>query len=279
MRGIQVGNTIIETNSPLFFIAGPCVIEDEAMVLEVASELKRYAEDHNITIIFKASYDKANRTSISSFRGYGIDKGIRILEKVKAETGLPVTTDVHHPDEIPKVKDVIDLIQIPAFLCRQTDLIITAASTGNAVNVKKAQFLSPWDMKNVVEKIESTGNKNIILTERGTMFGYNNLVVDMRGVQVMKAFGCPVVFDATHSVQLPGGVGKASGGQREFIATLARAAVAAGCDGIFMEVHPDPSKALSDKETQVPLTNAGALIQELATLGNFLRKRKVQERK
>lgn len=273
MRGIQVGNTIIETNSPLFFIAGPCVIEDEAMVLEVASELKKHAEEHRITIIFKASYDKANRTSILSFRGYGIDKGIRILEKVKAETGLLVTTDVHHPDEIPKVKDVIDLVQIPAFLCRQTDLIIAAAITGKALNVKKGQFLSPWDMKNVVEKIESTGNKNVILTERGTMFGYNNLIVDMRAVPVMKTFGYPVVFDATHSVQLPGGIGKASGGQREFIATLSRAAVAAGCDGIFMEIHPDPSKALSDKETQVPLKDAGALIQELATLGDFVRKR------
>lgn len=275
MRGIQVGNTVIEINSPLFFIAGPCVIEDEAMVLEVASELKRHAEEHRITIIFKASYDKANRTSISSFRGYGIDKGIRILEKVKAETGLPVTTDVHHPDEISRVKEVIDLVQIPAFLCRQTDLIISAASTGKALNVKKGQFLSPWDMKNVVEKIESAGNKNIILTERGTMFGYNNLVVDMRAVPVMKTFGYPVVFDATHSVQLPGGVGKASGGQREFIATLSRAAVAAGCDGIFMEVHPDPSKALSDKETQVPLKDARAMIQELVTLGNFVREERI----
>lgn len=270
MRHVHIGNTVLENTAPLFFIAGPCVIEDDAMVFEVASELKRYAENYNITIIFKASYDKANRTSISSFRGYGIDKGIKILEKVKAETGLPVTTDVHHPDEIAKVKDAIDVVQIPAFLCRQTDLILAAALTGKTVNVKKGQFLSPWDMKNVVEKIESTGNKNIILTERGTMFGYNNLVVDMRAISVMKTFGYPVVFDATHSVQLPGGVGNASGGQREFIATLSRAAVAAGCDGIFMEVHPDPSKALSDSETQVPLKDAGALILELISLRNFM---------
>lgn len=262
---------IIGNNSPLFFIAGPCVIEDEVMVLEVASELKSLSREHNVTIIFKASYDKANRTSVSSFRGPGIEEGMRILEKVKAETGLSLLSDIHHPEETAKVKDILDIIQIPAFLCRQTDLIIKAASTGKAINVKKGQFLSPWDMKNVVEKIESTGNKDIILTERGTMFGYNNLVVDMRAIPVMKSFGYPVVFDATHSVQLPGGLGNASGGRREFIPTLSRAAVAAGCNGIFMEVHPDPSKALSDRETQMPLKEVGAFMQELVGLGNFLR--------
>jgi len=272
-NSIHVGNITIETGGPLFFIAGPCVIEDETMVLEVASELKRLSEELEITIIFKASYDKANRTSLSSFRGHGIDKGIRILEKVKADTGLPITTDVHHPGEIPMIKDIIDLIQIPAFLCRQTDLIIDASLTGRALNIKKGQFLSPWDMKYVVEKVESTGNRHIILTERGTMFGYNNLVVDMRGIPVMKGLGYPVVFDATHSVQLPGGGGGASGGQREFIPTLARAAVAAGCDGVFMEVHPDPSKALSDKETQIALRDARVLIKELSILGGLLRER------
>lgn len=269
---VQIKNTIIENNSPLFFIAGPCVIEDDVMVLEIASELKRLSELHNIFMVFKASYDKANRTSISSFRGPGLKKGIRVLEKVKAETGLSLLSDIHTAEEASKVKDVLDVLQIPAFLCRQTDLIIAAASTGKAVNVKKGQFMSPWDMKNVVEKIESAGNGNIILTERGTMFGYNNIVVDMRSIPVMKTFGYPVVFDATHSVQLPGGTGNASGGQREFIDTLSRAAVAAGCNGIFMEVHPDPSKALSDGATQIPLEEVGVFIQELTALGHFVRK-------
>ncbi len=268
---VKVNELIIENDSPLFFIAGPCVIEDEVMALEVASELKRISKDLDATIIFKASYDKANRTSISSFRGPGIDRGIRVLEKVKGETGLPLLSDIHHPEDVAKVKDILDIIQIPAFLCRQTDLIITAASTGKVINIKKGQFLSPWDMENVVEKIESTGNKNIILTERGTMFGYNNLVVDMRAIPVMKSFGYPVVFDATHSVQLPGGAGNTSGGQREFIIPLARAAVAAGCDGIFMEVHPDPPKALSDRETQISLKEVGALMLNLIELGNFVR--------
>ena len=269
---ILIRDIVIGDNSPLFFIAGPCVIEDEFIVLEIASELERLSKDLNVTIIFKASYDKANRTSISSFRGPGIDKGLRILEKVRVETGLPLLSDIHQPEEIIKVKDILDVLQIPAFLCRQTDLLIAAASTGKAVNVKKGQFLSPWEMKNAVEKIESTGNKNIILTERGTMFGYNNLVVDMRSITVMKSFGYPVVFDATHSVQLPGGVGNASGGQREFIDTLSRSAVAAKCNGIFMEVHPDPARALSDKATQIPLKEVDALIQELTDLGNFMRK-------
>ena len=269
--GIRIGNIHIDNDSPLFFIAGPCVIEDEGMVLEVASELKRISAASSIPIIFKASYDKANRTSISSFRGPGIDKGLRILEKVKAETGLPLLADVHHPEEVVKVREILDILQIPAFLCRQTDLLMAAASTGKAVNVKKGQFVSPWDMKNAVEKIESAGNRNIMLTERGTMFGYNNLVVDMRAFAVMKSFGYPVVFDATHSVQLPGGAGNASGGQREFIVTLSQAAVAAGCDGVFMEVHPDPSKALSDKATQIPLKEVGIRMRGLTELGNFIR--------
>lgn len=268
---VKVKELIMKNDSPLFFIAGPCVIEDEVMALDVASELKMVSKDLDVTIIFKASYDKANRTSISSYRGPGIDKGLKVLEKVKIETGLPLLADIHHPDEVMKVRDILDILQVPAFLCRQTDLIIKAASTGKAINVKKGQFLSPWDMKNVVEKIESTGNRNIILTERGTMFGYNSLIVDMKAIPIMKAFGYPVVFDATHSVQLPGGAGNASGGQREFIIPLARAAVAAGCDGIFMEVHPDPSKALSDRETQIPLKEVGALMLNLIELGDFVR--------
>lgn len=270
---VNIKELFTTTQSPLFFIAGPCVIEDEGMVLETASELRKISELHHVPVIFKASYDKANRTSVSSYRGPGIEEGLRILEKVKIKTGLPLLTDIHHPEEAARVKDIIDIIQIPAFLCRQTDLLIAAAVTGNAVNIKKGQFLSPWDMKNVVEKIESTGNRSIILTERGTMFGYNNLVVDMRAISVMKSFGYPVVFDATHSVQLPGGVGNASGGQSEFIIPLSRAAVAAGCRGIFMEVHPDPSKALSDKATQFPLKDTGKFMLDLTGLGNFIRMR------
>lgn len=270
---INIKELFTTNQSPLFFIAGPCVIEDEGMVLETASELRKISEFHHVPVIFKASYDKANRTSVSSYRGPGIEEGLRILEKVKVKTGLPLLTDIHHPEEAARVKDIIDIIQIPAFLCRQTDILIAAGITGNAVNIKKGQFLSPWDMKNAVEKIESTGNKSIILTERGTMFGYNNLVVDMRAISVMKSFGYPVVFDATHSVQLPGGVGNASGGQSEFIVPLSRAAVAAGCRGIFMEVHPDPSKALSDKATQFPLKDAGKFMLDLTGLGNFIRMR------
>lgn len=270
---VNIKDLFTTFQTPLFFIAGPCVIEDEGMVLEVASELKKISEYHNVPVIFKASYDKANRTSVSSFRGPGITEGLKILEKVKIKTGLPLLTDIHHPDEAVRVKDIVDVIQIPAFLCRQTDLLIAAAATGKAVNIKKGQFLSPWDMKNAVEKVESTGNKSIILTERGSMFGYNNLVVDMRAITVMKSFGYPVVFDATHSVQLPGGVGNASGGQREFIIPLSRAAVAAGCRGIFMEVHPEPSNALSDKSTQFPLKETGKFILDLTGLGNFIRMR------
>ena len=269
--GIRIGDLTVEKESPLFFIAGPCVIEDEIMVLEIASELQRLSKVHKTVVIFKASYDKANRTSISSFRGPGMKEGIRILEKVKEKTGLLLMTDIHQPEDAARIRDFIDIIQIPAFLCRQTDLVIAAASIGKTVNIKKGQFLSPWDVKNIVEKIESHGNRNIILTERGTSFGYNNLVVDMRSIPVMKSLGYPVVFDATHSVQLPGGAGNASAGQREFIFTLARAAVAANCDGIFMETHPDPVKALSDKETQIPLKEVDSLFRELIALGNFIR--------
>lgn len=271
---VQIGNIYIDENSPLFFIAGPCVLEDETIAMEIAIELKTLSENYNTPVIFKASYDKANRTSISSFRGPGLTKGIRTLEKIKTNTGLPVLSDIHHPEEASKVMDVLDIIQIPAFLCRQTDLILAAARTGKAINVKKGQFLAPSDMQNVVKKIESTGNKNIILTERGTIFGYNNLVVDMRAIPIMKSIGYPVVFDATHSVQLPGGAGTHSGGQREFVIPLSRAAVAAGCDGIFMEVHPDPSHALSDKDTQVPLIEVSSLMKELISLKNFMKEDK-----
>ncbi|MCC6543442.1 MAG: 3-deoxy-8-phosphooctulonate synthase [Nitrospirae bacterium] len=271
---IQIGNFSITNESPLFFIAGPCVLEDDIMALEVASELRSIAEDNNIFIIFKASYDKANRTSINSYRGPGIEKGIQTLARIKAESGLPVLSDIHTPDEVDKVKDVLDILQIPAFLCRQTDLLVSAAMTRKAVNIKKGQFLSPWDMKNAVEKIKHLGNNNILVTERGTMLGYNNLVVDMRSIPVMKSFGYPVIFDATHSVQLPGGTGNASGGQREYIRPLSMAAVAAGCNGVFMEVHPEPAKALSDGATQLPLKEVRDFIQDLSRLGSFIRSEK-----
>lgn len=271
---IQIGKFSITDSSPLFFIAGPCVIEDDVMALEVASELLSISRDYNIFIIFKASYDKANRTSVNSYRGPGIERGIKVLAKIKAETGLPVLSDIHTPEEVNKVKEVLDVLQIPAFLCRQTDLLLSAAMSQKAVNIKKGQFLSPWDMKNAVEKIKHAGNNNIMVTERGTMLGYNNLVVDMRSVPVMKSFGYPVVFDATHSVQLPGGTGTASGGQREYIRTLSMAAVAAGCDGVFMEVHPDPGKALSDGATQVPLKEVRSIIKDLSRLGDFVRNEK-----
>jgi len=271
---IQIGKFSITDSSPLFFIAGPCVIEDDVMALEVASELLSISRDYNIFIIFKASYDKANRTSVNSYRGPGIERGIEVLARIKAETGLPVLSDIHTPEEVNKVKEVLDVLQIPAFLCRQTDLLLSAAMSQKAVNIKKGQFLSPWDMKNAVEKIKHAGNNNIMVTERGTMLGYNNLVVDMRSIPVMKSFGYPVVFDATHSVQLPGGTGAASGGQREYIRTLSMAAVAAGCDGVFMEVHPDPGKALSDGATQVPLKEVRSLVKDLSRLGDFVRNEK-----
>ena len=268
---IQIGKFAITDSSPLFFIAGPCVIEDDVMALEVASELLSISRDYNIFIIFKASYDKANRTSVNSYRGPGIERGIKVLARIMAGTGLPVLSDIHTPEEVNKVKEVLDVLQIPAFLCRQTDLLLSAAMSQKAVNIKKGQFLSPWDMKNAVEKIKHAGNNNIMVTERGTMLGYNNLVVDMRSIPVMKSFGYPVVFDATHSVQLPGGTGTASGGQREYIRTLSMAAVAAGCDGVFMEVHPDPGKALSDGATQVSLKEVRSLIKDLSRLANFVK--------
>lgn len=243
---IKVGETSLIPGDTFFVIGGPCVIEDETTTLRVADFMKQTADHFNIPVIFKTSYDKANRTSIGSFRGPGLKEGLRIINKVKEETGLPVLSDVHSVNEIDMVSEVLDVIQIPAFLCRQTDLIVRAAETGLTVNLKKGQFMSPWDMKNSLDKVLSTGNRNVFLTERGSSFGYNNLTVDMRSIPVMKGFGFPVVFDATHSVQLPGGKGSSSGGQREFVTYLSRAATAAGADGIFMEIHPNPDSALCD---------------------------------
>ena len=250
----------------VFLIAGPCVIESERMVLEIAQYMSKVVEELGIEYYFKASFDKANRTSIDSYRGSGIEEGIRILKKVKDEIGVKICTDIHEPWQAESVAEVADIIQIPAFLCRQTDLLVAAGRTGRIINVKKAQFLAPWDMGNVVKKIESTGNRNIMLCERGSSFGYNNLVVDMTSIPEMKKFGYPVVFDATHSVQKPGGNGTSTGGNREYVPYLAKAAVAAGADGVFMEVHPDPDKALSDGTNSLRLSEVEKLLKQLIYL-------------
>ncbi|OHB35324.1 MAG: 3-deoxy-8-phosphooctulonate synthase [Planctomycetes bacterium GWA2_40_7] len=247
---------------PLVLIAGPCVIETEKDCCRIAEKLKDITDKAEIPFIFKASYDKANRTSIKSYRGPGVKKGIKILSKIKKQIGVPVLSDVHCQSEIDVVKDVLDVIQIPAFLCRQTDLIIRAAKTGKPINIKKGQFLAPWDVKNIAEKVLSTGNKNIVFTERGTMFGYNNLVTDMRSIVIIRNMGYPVVYDATHSIQLPGGKGSTSGGQREMIEPLACAAVAVGCDGLFIETHENAGKALSDSASMLPLRQLLPLIKK-----------------
>ena len=254
-------------DKPLFLIAGPCVIESEQMALDTAGRLKEICQKLGIPFIYKSSYDKANRSSGKSFRGFGMEAGLKILEKVKKQIGVPVLTDVHSEDEIAAVAAVVDVLQTPAFLCRQTDFIHAVASAGKPVNIKKGQFLSPWDMRNVVDKArEVSGADNIMVCERGASFGYNNLVSDMRSLAVMRNTGCPVVFDATHSVQLPGGQGTVSGGQREFVPVLARAAVAAGISGLFMETHPDPAKALSDGPNAFPLGYLHELLQTLKAL-------------
>jgi len=260
--GFEVG-----LNQPLFLIAGPCVIESRQMALDTAGQLQEICRELNLPFIYKSSYDKANRSSGKSFRGFGLDAGLKILGEVKAQLGVPVLTDVHGIDEIEPVAAVVDVLQTPAFLCRQTDFIQAVASAGKPVNIKKGQFLSPWDMQNVVEKArDASGQDNIMVCERGASFGYNNLVSDMRSLAVMRNTGCPVVFDATHSVQLPGGQGTVSGGQREFVPVLARAAVAAGISGLFMETHPDPSRALSDGPNAFPLGHIKALLQTLMAL-------------
>ncbi len=251
---------------PFFLIAGPCVIESAALSQEVAGKLKEITARLGIPYIFKASYDKANRSSRGSFRGPGIDAGLKVLEGVRRAIGVPVLTDVHEDTPLAEVAAVVDVLQTPAFLCRQTNFIVNAASQGKPVNIKKGQFLSPWEMKNVVEKARSTGNEQILVCERGFSFGYNNLVSDMRSLAIMRDTGCPVVFDATHSVQLPGGQGTASGGQREFIPVLARAAVAAGIAGIFMETHPRPEQALSDGPNAWPLARMEPLLRTLVAL-------------
>jgi 2-dehydro-3-deoxyphosphooctonate aldolase (KDO 8-P synthase) len=268
---IKAGRLTIGTNGPFFLISGPCVIENESKTVEIAKFLKKTGEELDIPVIFKTSYDKANRTSLSSYRGPGIEVGLKIIQKVKEETGLPVLSDVHRISEIEKVVGILDVIQIPAFLCRQTDLLLAAAKTGIPINIKKGQFLSPLDMRPAIAKVTSTGNNSVMITERGSSFGYNNLVVDMRSIAIMKEFGFPVVFDATHSVQLPGGAGTSSGGQREFVSHLARAAVSAGADGVFIEVHPDPDAALCDGPNSLPLHDIKPLLTILKEIHSLIR--------
>ncbi len=266
MRTVEINGLRVGAGLTHLIIAGPCVIEDAGLVLETAAELKRITTDLKLSFIFKASYDKANRSSGASFRGPGLKEGLAVLTKVKETVGVPVLSDVHTSEEATAAGKVLDVLQIPAFLCRQTDLLLAAARTGRVVNVKKGQFLAPWDMANIVQKIETTGNHRLLLTERGASFGYNNLVTDFRALPIMRRLGYPVIFDATHSVQLPGGAGTKSSGQREFIAPLARAAVAAGCEGLFMEVHPDPDNALSDGPNMVPLAQVRALLEQIVQI-------------
>ena len=262
-REVTIGPWTVGGTHPHFLIAGPCVIESEKIVMDTALGVAEIAQELGIPLIFKSSYDKANRSSISSFRGLGMEKGLAILKKVKDEVKIPVLTDIHDIHEAPRAAEVVDVLQIPAFLCRQTDLLLEAAKTGKVVNVKKGQFLSPWEMGNIVKKLEEGGTHRVFLTERGTTFGYNNLVVDMRSLPILRELGYPVVFDATHSVQLPGGGGTCSSGQRQFIAPLARSAAAAGCDGFFMEVHPTPDSAPSDGPNMVPLKDLRGLLQQV----------------
>ncbi len=269
---MKLVNFNVGENKPFFLIAGPCVIESEALILDTAGKLKEITSKLNIPFIFKSSFDKANRSSGTSFRGPGIEKGLQILQKVKSQVGVPVLTDVHEDTPLNEVAAVVDVLQTPAFLCRQTNFILNVAKTGLPVNIKKGQFLAPWDMKHVAEKAKSTGNQNIMVCERGVSFGYNNLISDMRSLAIMRETGCPVVFDATHSVQLPGGNGTSSGGQREFVPVLARAAIAVGISGIFMETHPDPDKALSDGPNSWPLHKMAELLEILAEIDAVVKK-------
>lgn len=269
MKEVKIGNVTF-SEKHLGIIAGPCVIESRGHSLRMANEIKKISDDIELPIIFKSSFDKANRTSIKSFRGLGIEEGIKILSDVKAETELPVITDIHNADQAKVVAEVVDVIQIPAFLSRQTDILIAASNTGKPVNIKKGQFLAPWDVEHIVQKIEETGHSNILLTDRGTQFGYNNLVADMRAIPLMKKYGYPVVFDATHSAQLPGASGGHSSGMRDMIPTLARSAVAAGCSGVFMEVHDKVDSAKSDAATQWPLSQLKDLLIDLINIHNVV---------
>jgi len=271
VKEVWVGPVILGGKRPLALIAGPCVIESEVACLEVAGLLKELTGSLGIPLIFKSSYDKANRSSLNSFRGPGLDKGLEILGRVKREFGVPVLSDVHRFEEIKEAACVLDALQVPAFLCRQTDFVLAVAEAGKAVNVKKGQFLAPWDVRHIIEKIRSTGNESILLTERGTSFGYNNLIADMRSLVIMREMGYPVVFDVTHSLQLPGAQGSSSGGQREFISAIARAAVAVGIDALFMEVHPNPADALCDGPNSQPLDELKPLLEQLLAIDQKVR--------
>jgi 2-dehydro-3-deoxyphosphooctonate aldolase (KDO 8-P synthase) len=272
MEEVKVGEIRIGKGNPLVLIAGPCVIENEEITFATAARLREICDDLELSFIFKSSYDKANRTSMSSFRGPGMEKGLRILNDVRNKFAVPVISDVHSVEEVKPAAEVLDALQIPAFLSRQTDLILSSSRTGKPVNIKKGQFLAPWDVKHVIEKFVSTGNKNLMITERGTSFGYHNLVVDFRGFPVIRSFGYPVFFDVTHSLQLPGGEGVRTGGQREFAEPLARAAVAAGVDGLFIEVHPNPNHALSDASSMLPLNEIETLLRRLKAIFETVRK-------
>ena len=270
MKNVSIQKVVIGADN-LGLIAGPCVIESSDHALKMANAIQDISDRVGLPVVYKSSFDKANRTSISSFRGLGMDEGLAILNKVKSETGIPILTDIHEPSQAVAAGEVADVLQIPAFLCRQTDLLIAAAKTGKPVNVKKGQFLAPWDMKNVVDKLSQSGCKKALLTERGFTFGYNNLVVDMRSLILMRDLGYPIVFDATHSLQLPGGKGKKSGGQKELIPDLVRGAVAVGCDAIFMEVHPNPEKAKSDGPNMLKLSQLPELLKQIKTLDSAVR--------
>lgn len=270
-REIKIGNVTLGGDLPLVLFAGPCVIEDETVTLQIAKFLKEMCAELNIGLVFKGSYDKANRTSVTSFRGPGIEEGLRILAKVKSELDLPVVSDVHDVTQVAAAAEVLDVIQIPAFLSRQTDLLVAVGNTGKVVNIKKGQFLAPWDMKNAIGKVQSTGNERIALTERGSSFGYNNLVTDMRSLAIMRQTGCPVVFDATHSVQLPGGEGGSSGGQREFVGALSRAATAIGIDGLFLEVHENPCVALCDGPNSLFLSELKQMLETILAIDRVVK--------
>jgi 2-dehydro-3-deoxyphosphooctonate aldolase (KDO 8-P synthase) len=270
-REIHVNSVTIGGDRPLVLLAGPCVIEDEEVTLRVARGIKEITSSIGMDLIFKSSYDKANRSSIHSYRGPGLDEGLRILRRVKEELDLPLLSDVHRFEEIERASPILDVMQIPAFLSRQTDFIMEVARTGRAINIKKGPFLAPWDMRNVIEKVTSTGNENLLLTERGTSFGYNNLVSDMRSLAIMRSFGYPIVYDATHSVQLPGAGGDRSGGQRELVPPLARAATATGIDALFIEVHEDPSRALCDGPNSVSLDGLGSFLAQVKEIDRIVK--------
>ncbi|MDQ7788327.1 MAG: 3-deoxy-8-phosphooctulonate synthase [Thermodesulfovibrionales bacterium] len=270
-KEITIANIKLGGNNPLFLIAGPCVLENEEILFQTADGLQRICNTLGFPLLFKSSYDKANRTSVSSFRGPGIEKGLKMLSEVRSRFGIPIISDVHSVEEVQAAAKVLDVIQIPAFLCRQTDLILAAANTGKPVNIKKGQFLAPWDIRNIIEKFIATGNHNVFITERGTSFGYNNLIVDFRVFPVIRSSGYPVIFDVTHSLQLPGGMGTSSGGQREFAEPLARAAVAVGVDGLFLEVHPDPDKALCDGPNMIRLDDLEEMLSHIKIIHDAVR--------